>query len=74
MAGALIMKFHYKATGTDIVPNKKFWFALPLLLKVSVMFFLSIVMMCLLLSKCTLVAICTMKLIIIMLAFPRALG
>lgn len=34
VAGALIMKFHYKATGTDIVPNKKFWFALPLLLKV----------------------------------------
>ena len=36
VAGALIMKLHYKATGTDIIPNKTFWFALPLLLKVSV--------------------------------------
>ena len=35
VAGALIMKLHYKATGTDIIPNKKLWFSLPLLLKVQ---------------------------------------
>ena len=34
MAGVLIMKFLYKATGTDIIPNKKLWLAFPLLLKV----------------------------------------
>ena len=35
VAGALIMKFHYKASGTDIIPNKKLWFTFPLLLKVK---------------------------------------
>ena len=34
VAGALIMKLHYKATGTDIIPNKKLWFALPIFIKV----------------------------------------
>ena len=29
------MKFHFKAAGTDIIPNKRVWFALPSLLKVQ---------------------------------------
>ena len=35
VAGVLIMKFHYNAAGTDVIPNKKFWMELPLLIKVS---------------------------------------
>ena len=34
VAGVLVMKLHYKATGTDIIPNKRLWLALSLLLKV----------------------------------------
>jgi len=33
--GSLIMKYSYKATGSDIIPNKKFWMTLPLLVKVK---------------------------------------
>ena len=32
--GALIMKYRYNASGTDIIPNKKFWMSLPFLIKV----------------------------------------
>ena len=35
VAGILIMKLHYKATGTDIIPNKKLWLALPIYIKVG---------------------------------------
>ena len=34
VAGALIMKFHYQATGTDIIPNKSLWTQFPFLIKV----------------------------------------
>ncbi len=34
VAGALIMKFHYQSTGTDIIPNKELWLQLPFLVKV----------------------------------------
>ena len=29
------MKFRYQATGSDLIPNKSFWTALPILVKVS---------------------------------------
>ena len=29
------MKFHYQATGTDIIPNKNLWIQFPLLVKVK---------------------------------------
>ena len=32
--GALIMKYRYNASGTDIIPNKKFWLSLPFLINV----------------------------------------
>lgn len=35
VAGVLIMKYHYNATGTDIIPNKAFWTKFPLLIKVK---------------------------------------
>jgi hypothetical protein len=35
VAGVLIMKFHYNAAGTDIIPNKNFWMDFPLLIKVN---------------------------------------
>ena len=35
VAGALIMKFHYQATGTDIIPNKGLWSQFPFLIKVN---------------------------------------
>ena len=35
VAGILIMKFRYQATGTDIIPNKEFWLSFPLLIKVA---------------------------------------
>ena len=35
IAGALIMKFHYNASGSDIIPNKKLWIQFPLLIKVA---------------------------------------
>lgn len=31
--GALLLKFHFHASGTDIIPNKSFWCQLPLLIK-----------------------------------------
>ena len=34
VAGLLIMKFYKKASGTDIIPNKGFWIAVPVLIKV----------------------------------------
>jgi len=34
IVGALVMKFKFQATGTDIIPNKGFWFVLPFLVKV----------------------------------------
>lgn len=33
--GAVVMKYRYGATGSDIVPNKSFWVMLPFLVKVS---------------------------------------
>ena len=33
--GALLMKFQFQASGTDVVPNKTFWIQLPLLIKVK---------------------------------------
>ncbi len=33
--GAVIMKVKYNAAGSDIIPQKAFWFALPLLIKVK---------------------------------------
>ena len=35
VAGAIIMKVRYDATGSDLIPNKSFWAALPFLVKVS---------------------------------------
>ncbi len=32
--GAVIMKVKYNAAGSDIIPHKAFWLALPLLIKV----------------------------------------
>ena len=34
--GSVIMKCHYQATGSDIIPNKTFWITLPFLVKVNV--------------------------------------
>ena len=34
VAGVLVMKFYKKASGTDLIPNKGFWIAAPLLVKV----------------------------------------
>ena len=34
VAGLLVMKFYKKASGTDIIPNKGFWIAAPVLIKV----------------------------------------
>ncbi len=28
------MKVHFKAEGSDIIPNKGFWFSLPVMIKV----------------------------------------
>ena len=33
--GAVVMKYRYGASGSDIVPNKSFWVMLPFLVKVS---------------------------------------
>ena len=32
--GAVVMKVKFQATGSDIIPNKMFWIALPGLIKV----------------------------------------
>jgi len=32
------MKYNYKATGSDIIPNKKFWMTLPFLVKVKIVY------------------------------------
>ena len=34
VAGMIIMRVKYEKTGTDIIPNKGFWFSLPSLVKV----------------------------------------
>ena len=34
--GAIIMRTKYQATGTDMIPNKDFWFNIPFLIKVKV--------------------------------------
>ena len=34
IVGGIILKFHKKESGTDIIPNKRFWFSLPFLVKV----------------------------------------
>ena len=34
IVGMIVMKVHYKASGTDIIPNKAFWKSLPTLIKV----------------------------------------
>lgn len=34
IAGAIILKFKYKKTGYDIIPQRQFWFGLPGLIKV----------------------------------------
>ena len=39
------MKFHYNASGSDIIPNKKFWIQLPLLVKVAECTRLTIIML-----------------------------
>ena len=39
--GALVMKFYYKAKGSDIIPNKNFWIDFPLLIQVSKLDFAS---------------------------------
>lgn len=33
--GAVILKVKYQRAGSEIIPNKGFWFALPILIKVS---------------------------------------
>ena len=35
VVGAVIMRVKYEATGTDIIPNKNFWFNIPFLIKVK---------------------------------------
>ena len=35
IVGAVIMKVRYQATGSELIPNKTFWMALPVLVKVS---------------------------------------
>ena len=35
VVGVAVMKFHYQASGIDLVPNKKFWNTLPGLIKVD---------------------------------------
>ena len=35
ITGMVIMKVKYEKTGTDIIPNKQFWLALPFLIKVG---------------------------------------
>lgn len=34
VVGVLVMKLHYQATGTDVIPNKGFWMSFPFLIKV----------------------------------------
>ena len=34
VAGMIIMRVKFEKTGTDVIPNKEFWFALPFLVKV----------------------------------------
>ena len=34
VAGAIVLKFKYERTGTDIIPQKNYWFELPILVKV----------------------------------------
>ncbi|XP_019851248.1 PREDICTED: uncharacterized protein LOC109581516 [Amphimedon queenslandica] len=38
IVGGIILKFHKKESGTDIIPNKRFWFSLPFLVKDGVKF------------------------------------
>ncbi|XP_065910721.1 uncharacterized protein [Dysidea avara] len=38
ITGMVIMKVKYEKTGTDIIPNKQFWLALPFLIKDGVLF------------------------------------
>ena len=33
--GAILMKVHFHASGSDIIPNKAFWTQFPLLIKVN---------------------------------------
>ena len=35
VAGMIIMRVKYEKTGSDIIPNKGFWMALPSLVKVN---------------------------------------
>lgn len=35
VAGMIIMRVKFNKTGTDIIPNKEFWLAVPFLVKVS---------------------------------------
>lgn len=35
--GAIIMRTKYQATGTDMIPNKDFWFNIPFLIKVKLL-------------------------------------
>ena len=34
VAGMIIMRVKYEKTGSDIIPNKEFWMALPFFVKV----------------------------------------
>lgn len=38
VAGMIIMRVKFEKTGTDVIPNKEFWFALPFLVKVSIVY------------------------------------
>lgn len=38
VAGALIMKFNYQSTGTDVIPNKELWVTFPFLVKVMMQY------------------------------------
>ena len=36
MAGMIVMRVKFDKTGSDVIPNKGFWFALPFLVKVAI--------------------------------------
>ena len=36
VAGMIVMRVKFDKTGSDVIPNKGFWFALPFLVKVAI--------------------------------------
>ena len=38
VAGMIIMRVKFDKTGSDVIPNKQFWFAIPFLVKVARIF------------------------------------